>query len=104
MFVRRLIFVAAMSASLGLLSLTQSTHAAPAAAKYDLSGWHKSDYAVHEPGCRCAPLPRPGLQPDYQFYYDTPGYFPGFLPAAGLAPELDPPVSAGFSEGPLGSR
>jgi hypothetical protein len=100
MLLRRLIFVAAVSTSVGLLGLT--VHAAPAAANDGFVGPYKTVYFVHPPGCRCAPLPRPGLQPDDQFYYDTPGYFPGFLPAARLAPELNPPVRAGFSEGPVG--
>ena len=90
MFERRLVFVAA--ASLTLLSFTDTTYAAPAAATYAA------------PACRCSLLPKPGLQPDYQFYYDTPGYFPGFLPAAGMARHLEPPVGSGFSEGPFGVR
>jgi len=101
MFERRLIFVAEMSALLTLLSFTGTTYAAPAAAKYAAS--YELGYPQHL-ACQCSPLPRPGLQPDYQFYYDTPGYFPGFLPAAGMARHLEPPVGSGFSEGPFGVR
>jgi hypothetical protein len=100
MSARFLVLVAAMSGSLGLLSFTHAADAAPGAAKY--AG--EPGYAGQKPTCRCARLPRPGLQADYQFYYDTPGYFPGFYPGAGMFPELGPYLGSGFSEGPLGAR
>jgi len=99
---RRHILAAAISASLGLLGFTDAPQAASAVAQHAFSPSHERGYAVERSACRCALLPRPGLQPDYQFYYDTPGYFPGFYPGAGFAPEFGPPLRAGFSEGPLG--
>jgi hypothetical protein len=102
MFARRHILVAAMSASVGLLSFTHDSYAASPMAKYAFSASQERGYPVERSACRCAPRPRPGLQPDYQFYYDTPGYFPGFYPGAGIAPELGPSFGSGFSEGPLG--
>jgi hypothetical protein len=102
MSARRHILAAAMSASVGLLSFTDAPHAASAVARYAFSPSHERGHPVERSACRCGPLPRPGLQPDYQFYYDTPGYFPGFYPAAGIAPELGPSFRSGFSEGPLG--
>jgi hypothetical protein len=94
MCARPLVLMAAMSVSLGLLSLDATAGAAPVATKF----------AVKKSDCRCAPLPRPGLQADYQYYYDTPGYFPGFYPGAGYFRELGPSPGSGFSEGPLGPR
>lgn len=104
MFERPLIFAAAMSASLALLGLAESTHAAPAAPKYAVSRSHQSGYPAQQGDCQCSPLPRPGLQPDYQFYYDTPGYYPGFYPGAGMTREPGPLLGAGFSEGPVGNH
>ena len=97
MSVRRHILAGAITASVGLLSLTEAPYAATSVAKVA-----SSSHAIERSACRCAPLPRPGLQPDYQFYYDTPGYFPGFYPGAGIGPEFGPPLRAGFSEGPVG--
>ncbi len=102
MFARRHILVAAMSASVGLLSLTGASYAAAPMAKHAFSVSHERSYPVERWACRCAPGPRPGLQADYQFYYDTPGYFPGFYPGAGIAREVGPSFGSGFSEGPLG--
>jgi hypothetical protein len=100
MFERPVVFVAAIVALPVMLSFTGPAQAAPAAARYATVGWHEAGYPV----CRCAPLPRPGLQPDDQFYYDTPGYYPGFRPGGGMVPQFDPPPRAGFSEGPLGPQ
>jgi hypothetical protein len=101
MHARHLIIpVAAVSASLGLVSFTHAAHAAPAAAKYA----NEAGYPAKTHECRCGRLPRPGLQADSQFYYDTPGYFPGFYPGAGMLPELGPRLGSGFSEGPLGPQ
>ena len=80
MSARRYFLAAAMSASAGLLSFTDASYAAGPIAKYAFSASHERGYPVERSLCRCAPLPRPGLQPDYQFYYNTPGYFPGFYP------------------------
>jgi hypothetical protein len=91
-----------VSVSLGLLSLANAPHAASAAAKHAISSPHQSGCAIRQPACRAARLPRPGLQADYQFYYNTPGYFPGFYPGAGMAREFGPSPGSGFSEGPLG--
>ena len=102
MSARRHILAAAMSASVGLLSFTDASYAAAPMAKYAFSASHQRGSPVERSACQCAPRPRPGLQPDYQFYYDTPGYFPGFYPGAGIAPELGPSSVSGFSEGPLG--
>jgi hypothetical protein len=104
MSARRYILAAAMSASAGLLSFTDASYAAGPIAKYAFSASHERGYSVERSLWRCAPLPRPGLQPDYQFYYDTPGYFPGFYPGAGFAPELGPSLGSGFSEGPFGTH
>jgi hypothetical protein len=102
MSARRHILAAAISISVGLLSFTEAAYAATSAAKYASSPSQKSGHAAEWSACRCTPRPGPGLQPDYQFYYDTPGYFPGFYPGAGYAPEFGPPLRAGFSEGPIG--
>jgi hypothetical protein len=102
MSARRHILAAAMFVSVGLLSLTNASLATAPMAKYAFSAAHERSYPVERSGCRCAPQPRPGLQPDYQFYYDTPGYFPGFYPGAGIAREVGPSFGPGFSEGPLG--
>jgi hypothetical protein len=102
MSARRRILAAAMFASIGLLSLTDASLAAAPMAKSASSASHQRSYPVELSACRCAPRPRPGLQPDYQFYYDTPGYFPGFYPGAGIAREVGPSFGSGFSEGPLG--
>jgi hypothetical protein len=103
MSARRHILAAAISASAALLSFTATPDAATSVARYASSPSHERGQAIERSACRCA-LPRPGLQPDYQFYYDTPGYFPGFYPGAGIAPEIGPPLRSGFSEGPLGIR
>jgi hypothetical protein len=103
MSARRHILAAAISASVGLLSFIEAPYAATSMAIY-VSSSHEWGHVVERSVCRCALLPRPGLQPDYQFYYDTPGYFPGFYPGAGIAPEFGPPLRSGFSEGPLGIR
>ena len=100
MSARRHILVAAMSASVGFLSLADASYAAAPMAKYVSPVSH--EWTVERSACRCALRPRPGLQPDYQFYYDTPGYFPGFYPGAGIAREVGPSFGSGFSEGPLG--
>jgi hypothetical protein len=103
MSARRHILAAAMFVSVGLLSLTDASYAAAPMTKSAFSAAsHERGYPVEWSACRCAPRPRPGLQPDYQFYYDTPGYFPGFYPGAGIAREVGPSFGSGFSEGPLG--
>ena len=98
MSAQRHILAAVISISVGLPSFAEAAYASTSAARYASSPSHKSGQVA----CRCTPLPGPGLQRDYQFYYDTPGYFPGFYPGAGYAPEFGPPLRAGFSEGPLG--
>jgi hypothetical protein len=103
---RFILFVAATS-SLGLLELTEAAQAAPDRTSLTYAQWHDSSQPArqHFGYLRLRPGTGPGLQADYQFYHDTPGYFPGFYPAAGLARELDPAlVGSGFSEGPLGAH
>jgi hypothetical protein len=102
MFAQRHILVAAMSALLGLLTFIDAPYAASAVAKRALSASRQPGCTARKPACRYARLPRPGLQPDYQFYYDTPGYYPGFYPGAGMAPEFGRSLGSAFSEGPLG--
>lgn len=100
----RFVLIAAVTTSLGLLSLTAAPQAASATTKLALAqsydtgypGWRHPDHPWRRPGTGA------GLQPDYQYYFNTPGYFPGFYPAAGLAREFDPPVGSGFPQGPLG--
>ena len=101
----RFVLIAATIASLGLLGFADAPQAAPTTTKHRLSQSHYTGYPAlqHSGRLRLRRGAGPGLQPDYQFYFDTPGYFPGFYPAAGLAPDLDPPlVGSGFAAGPLG--
>ena len=97
MSARRYILAAAMSASAGLLSFTDASYAAAPIAE------------------SASPPPMNGVTPsngrsvvarryrtwsatDYQFYYNTPGYFPGSTRGLDFAPELGPSLGSGFSE------
>jgi len=103
MFAKRLILIAAISSWLGALGLFDGQYSASAGVKCTFSASREA-VPTRQLGCRPTLLPRPGLQPDYQFYYDTPGYFPGFYPAAGMGRDLGPNLGSGFSEGPSGLR
>lgn len=100
----RFVLIAAATTSLGVLSLTAAPQAASATTKLALAQSYDTGYPAsqhlnrtwHRPGTGA------GLQADYQYYFNTPGYFPGFYPAAGVAREFDPPVGSGFPQGPLG--